>query len=161
MFTIGNISIAASAVAENCIANLTAFFVRNVTTLLLDRESMVILNSSTATMQMTRDEFDLLQSIDKIWRDEVDSFVSVNAKLLKVKDQVSAKISSVSNRLRMGGTLDKSQRLKSVKPQVNTRISDVQRYVSVQNKPVSTERDDVSGSRSISKVIPTSLDDHT
>ena len=72
MFRIGHISISASVVAANCLSNVMLFFVRNITTLLLDRESMVILNSPTTTMLITRGEYEVLKNIDELWREKAN-----------------------------------------------------------------------------------------
>jgi hypothetical protein len=70
MFHFGHIRITVTAIAANCISNVMLFFIRNIITLLMDRESMVILNSPTTTMQITSGEFKVLKNIDELWRND-------------------------------------------------------------------------------------------
>ena len=92
MFRFGHISIAASGVAANSMMNILVFFARNIYTVLTDRESMVVLNSATTTMQMTRGQYMVLAAMHKLVTEEADT-ITIEKKILVRESKKSRRIS--------------------------------------------------------------------
>ena len=87
MFRFGHISIAASGVAANSMMNIMVYYARNIYAVLTDRENMVVLNSATTTMQMTRGQYMLLLAVDKLVKEDAEALALDKRSSVTSKDK--------------------------------------------------------------------------